>query len=129
MTKLAAATVFVSIIAVSMLTIARAEDVGAIVAALKDEASECRYFMQRCELARAAKRQVSATLDSVQASISSGAVRGNAAAADDLQAQMRGAIAAAGKYNDDAETVHNVIAAKHDRAPACLTQCPDVLNP
>lgn len=101
---------------------ARAEDVGAIVAALKDEASECRYYMQRCELARAARRQLTATLDSIHAKLS-------AATADYLQEQMMGAIATVGKYRNDVVTVHNVIAAKHDRPPACLGQCGDVLQP
>ena len=50
-----AAVAAIMIVAVPAVT--RAEDVGAIVAALKDTASECRYFKQRCALLREAHRQ------------------------------------------------------------------------
>src|SRR5882724_12357466 len=49
-------TTLTALALVILPAVTRAEDVGAVAATLRDTASECRYFTQRCARCRAATK-------------------------------------------------------------------------
>jgi hypothetical protein len=100
------------------------EDVGAVAAALKDEASECRYFQGLCSKAIAAKSEADITSLKMKARTEAGIhSRDEIDEADRLVNEglrVFGQSAAAGR---DVTTAREVIRAKHDKPPHCLESC------
>jgi len=141
----------VAVLTTFALTSPAFADPGAIVAALPDEAAECRYFTQLCDEARTARgaaveaeqknkaaggRQARSYAARREALVKSRGWSEEARKADAaydraLTAQQSaGSVSRAAhlrwvKAHNEAVEAAKVLAAKHAQVPACLTACQD----
>lgn len=108
---------------------AAAEDVAAVAAALRDQASECRYFAQRCEVARRAKERADAWMQKSDAAKAAPPDPQGDKLASDKALVAEGAFVIDRQMTaiEELVAVQNVIRAKHAKPPECL-RCPGVLK-
>lgn len=92
-------------------------DPAAVGAALKDEASECRYFHQVCADTKRAADISDKSTDAMKADPTR-------AKTDIAEAELAEELAALKKLAE----LRDVLRAKHAKAPKCLTEC-DLLRP
>ncbi len=108
-----------------------ATDTAAVVAALPNEAAECRYLLSLCEPAEAAFKKVHAVttkLARAQRLPLASRTPGTLEALSTVQTQER---AARNEFNTRLQqslTAAAAIRAKHAEPPACFQQCPNVLR-
>ena len=117
-----------------VLTASAFADPGGIIAALPDEAAECRYFTQLCQDARTA-RAAALTAEKKDAAAYAAWREASRASTLDGEAQLKawertdeafkGAYGLWAKVHDEAVGADKVLSAKHTETPACLTACRD----
>jgi hypothetical protein len=111
----------------ALATPAFADDAGPVAAALRDEASECRYLKSLCDDAtNATTDQLQAARRFHDAATAFIANPLNRAAQDEESAAERANNAApivTAHFTHDLIQAATVIRAKHDKMPACFSEC------
>lgn len=113
MTIIARVSGVAAILFVVSVRLARAEDTGAIMAALKDEDSECRYYRQLCDDARQAFAELPAATERTKG----GDIAAGQGALDRTLTRAR--------------AVHEakvVLQSKHASPPACIHACDGLID-
>jgi hypothetical protein len=116
----------VLVLLASLPPTALAGDAGTIAAALKDEASECRYFLHLCAEAERNGMEANATtarLREATAKMKANGNRHNVEAANQLSAQAEAYVAEIYRLAKERYEAGQVIRAKHEKMPECFRQC------
>ncbi len=98
-------------------------DTAAVAAALKDEASECRYLLRMCQEGRDIKRRSDESMVEVEAAKTSNDVNRMALATSAGRYLLNATVEKQGEVFE----AMKVIRAKHDEMPKCFEQCSDVI--
>lgn len=108
--------------------ISAAEDVGAIMAAFRDQKTECRYLDKLAGNVEGAAKNVAQAMEATKANIAAGnslsyeaAKRERAIAAatgTDLDGSLNGFMRSVGDFG----TAVQVLESKHDKPPACVAK-------
>ena len=87
-------------------------DVGAVVASLPDEASECRFLLNLCQSYKELQKDAKLKGDRAERNLTS-----------ENLAAYSAVNSLATKYMLDVGTAARVIRAKHDKMPSCFQKC------